>query len=128
MILNNDIKTNVSNVSRHNVQNLEKGASAAKSMRQKSFKETLVEVSGVPQSVQEISSASLSATLINAFSDWGASKSTLTKVYSRMAPENRTLIELQMLVGKVNLQSHVGVQIGEAISSSLKRIQQMGAS
>ena len=44
-----------------------------------------------------------------------------------LSSENRSLVELQASVNKLNLQSNLGVQIGEAASNTIKRLHQMGS-
>ena len=72
-------------------------------------------------------SSSIVRNLEQFVNNWESSDRLFREKLKTLTPENRSLVELQESVNKLNLQSNLGVQIGEAASNTIKRLHQMGS-
>lgn len=60
--------------------------------------------------------------------DWLSSTKQMRGLVSGVPAKSRRLVELQLLSQQLHLRSLVAAKAGESVSSSLRRVQQMGSS
>ena len=59
---------------------------------------------------------------------WRGARAESQKKLKMLAPQNRSFIELQLAVNRMQLHSQIWARTGEAFTGTLQRLQQMGAS
>ena len=72
-------------------------------------------------------SASIFKTISQFMNNWELSDRLFQEKLKMLSPENRSLVELQGSINRLNLQTNLAVQVGEASSNAIKRLHQMGS-
>ena len=65
--------------------------------------------------------------LVGYLQDWQSAAEAIQDKVSALPREVRDLVELQRSVHTLQLQTHLAAKAGETVSSTLRRVQQMGA-
>jgi thiaminase len=64
---------------------------------------------------------------VSFINEWNIANQSSIEMISKVSPEYKSYIELQLSVNKLNLQTQLLTKAGETVSNSIKRVQQMGA-
>jgi hypothetical protein len=71
---------------------------------------------------------SLTDSIENMISSWNLTEAKWKSALKTIKPENKNLIELQILANRIGMQTQLMSSVGESFAGTLRRLQQMAGS